>query len=128
MKKNYDIYLIYSLIFLVSVLSFWLGFGQDAFGYGILIIWLLNPIAILISGILLGKRRSFRSFEYLYPIYFGILYMMLSYFTFSLANNIAFDKINMPDFSLVFFGTMIAYLGYFIGHGYQILTKKQFSK
>lgn len=43
------------------------------------------------------------------------MYMLAEYATFSAANMISFDKINMPQFSLILIGAIISQTGLVVG-------------
>lgn len=53
--------------------------------------------------------------EMVFSIVFGIMYMLAEYATFSTANMISFDKINMPQFDLILIGTIISQVGLVVG-------------
>lgn len=46
---------------------------------------------------------------------YSIMYMLAEYATFSAANMISFDKINMPQFSLILIGAIISQTGLVVG-------------
>lgn len=48
-------------------------------------------------------------------IAFGVMYMLAEYATFSAANMISFDKINMPHFGMILAGAAISAIGLWIG-------------
>ena len=45
----------------------------------------------------------------------GGVYMLAEYATFSVANMVAFSKINLPEFSMIIIGAVISLLGMGIG-------------
>jgi hypothetical protein len=55
----------------------------------------------------------------------GIMYMLASYATFSLANNIMFNKVNSPDFTIFFAGLIISLLGMVIGYLRSVISKRK---
>jgi len=50
-----------------------------------------------------------------FSIAFGIMYMLAEYATFSAANMITFDKINMPQFAMILIGAIISQVGLVVG-------------
>ena len=65
-------------------------------------IWLLLPIAAFVISLRIGElvRRDGRM--WLLPLALGLLYMLADFLTFRLANMLAFDKINLPQWDLFF--------------------------
>ncbi len=123
MKKKTICYLLYIIIFFVSIFGFSLGLSRNPFGFGIIFIWIINPIALFIGNLLVGMEKKTKWISYLYPVITGILFMLLPYLTYSLANTIATGNINPLDFSLLLIGTLISLAGYLIGvFVYHMLT------
>ena len=87
----------------------------DAMGYALLFHWLLLPIAAFVISLRIGElvRRDGRM--WLLPLALGLLYMLADFLTFRLANMLAFDKINLPQWDLFFIGAAISALGLLIG-------------
>jgi len=55
-------------------------------------------------------------------LFFGVMYMLAEYGTFAMANNIAFDKLNTPEWGLVVAGVIISAIGMLMG---SLLKKKR---
>ena len=91
-------------------------------GYSILFIWIIQPVLIIAASFLIGKKNFWGNYKWGISIAFGILYMLAEYLTFSLANNIAFAKINMPQFSMILYGALISLAG--MGAGSTLQGKK----
>lgn len=53
---------------------------------------------------------------------FGVMYMLAEYGTFAMANNIAFNKLNAPEWGLVVAGVIISAIGMLMG---SLLKKKR---
>ena len=47
--------------------------------------------------------------------FFGVMYMLAEYGTFKMANNIAFDKLNAPDWGMIVAGAIISAIGMLLG-------------
>ncbi len=109
------IILSYMIIWAVAVIVFWAVNEVDATVYSILVLWLLLPAVTLVTSLLIG--RNFESNKkWLWIIFFGVMYMLTEYLSFSLANMVAFSKINDPDFSCLIAGCAFAAVGMAIGH------------
>lgn len=95
---------------------FWVALSPtDAFGYSLIFIILLNPSVIFISNLFIGLKIKRRKIDYVIPIGYGVLYMLLGYLTFSLGNMLAHGNINFPRLEPFIVGTLLSYGGLFIG-------------
>ena len=68
-----------------------------------------------VISLLIGKNNYMGRWKWFFSIAFGIMYMLAEYATFSAANMISFDKINMPQFSLILIGAIISQTGLVVG-------------
>ena len=109
----------YLTIWTLAILWFW--FSPDETGpamvYALGVIWIIIPLTTFILSLLIGEMGLFAS------IAFGIMYMLLAYMSFSLANNIATGKVNEPDWTLLLVGAVISLLGIGVGHLISVLKK-----
>lgn len=83
-------------------------------GYSIMFLWVLLPVTTFVISLLIGKIITWEGGNG-FSIAFGIMYMLAEYATFSAANMISFDKINMPQFSLILIGAIISQTGLVVG-------------
>ena len=105
----------YVIIWTVSVVVFWAVSEVDAAVYSILVLWLLLPAVTFVTAALIG--RNFESGKkWLWIIFFGVMYLLAEYLSFSLANMVAFNKINDPNFSCLVAGCAFSAVGMAIGH------------
>jgi len=113
MNKERKLYLgIYFVIWSISILSFWIFNNEiDSMGYSLMVFYLILPITTFIISYLVGKDKNSKTFKYYLPIFFGIMYMLAEYATFSLLNMTSFSKFNLPDFTMIIIGAVISYLG-----------------
>ncbi len=114
MKKGFAIY---SGIWIVTVLAFWLGLGQDAMGYSLLAFYAVLPLAGLICpAIMAADGCSFKG-AIVSSLIIGFAYSAAQYLTFSLANmiNISFSRINPFSIDAAIGGTLTALIGFGIG-------------
>lgn len=106
----------YLAIWAFAIIVFWFfTSGSDAFGYGLVFLWFLLPVTTFVISLLIGKNNYWGNFKWLASPMLGIMYMLAAYATFSMANNIAFDKINPLDFAMILVGAVISLAGLGIG-------------
>lgn len=106
----------YLVIWSVSVLTFWLGTEPDeAMGYALLVFYLVLPLSTLIVSLFIGKDDAWGNTKWLMPLFFGFMFVLTAYITFSLANMISFDTLNFPDLALFFPGAVVSAIGMGIG-------------
>ncbi len=84
----------YLMIWTMSVLVFWLGGRSDAMGYSILFFYLILLVSTLVISAFIGKDSGWENWRWVMLLFFGAMYMLADYATFSLANMMAFDKFN----------------------------------
>lgn len=108
--------LIYILIWVACILFFWIFSGAtDAAVFSIFVFWGILPVTSLIISAIIGKD-DFRSLTKAGVVaLIGIMYMLCEYFTFSLANMVAFDKFNFINFDALLMGTGFSAIGMGIG-------------
>lgn len=108
--------LIYVSIWALCILFFWIFSGTtDAAVFSIFVFWGILPVTSLIISAIIGKD-DFRNLTKVGIVaLIGIMYMLCEYFTFSLANMVAFDKINLINFDTLFMGIVFSAIGMGIG-------------
>lgn len=106
----------YLAIWAFAIIVFWFfTSGSDAFGYGLVFLWFLLPITTFVISLLIGKNDYWGKLKWIASPALGIMYMLAAYATFSMANNIAFDKVNPLDFGMVLVGAVISLAGLGLG-------------
>ena len=126
-NKLYKLILIvtYLGIWAISLIVFWFFIsGSDAMGYGFMFLWVLLPVTTFVISLLIGKNDSWGKWRWVSAIVFGVMYMLAEYATFSVANMVAFDKINVPQFGMIPIGAIISVGGLAIGAGMNHLKSK----
>ena len=120
-RMQYRPLIVYFIIWLISYAVFFMTDPGDAMGYWIVAFWGVLPIAAIISSIFLGQNKTLNS-KALIPIgvYYGVMYMMVPYLTFKMANYHAQiaavrNGLPMPDIKLFFVGVLFFIAGYAIG-------------
>ena len=114
MKKGFAAY---SLIWVVTVLAFYLGLGQSAMGYSLLAFYFVLPLAgIVCPAIMAQDGCSFKG-AIIGSVVIGFAYSAAQYLTFSLLNmiNITFSRINPFSIEAAVGGALTALLGFGIG-------------
>ncbi len=117
------IILSYMIVWAVSVIVFWSVGEVDAAAYSIFVLWLLLPTVTFVTSLLTGKASESNK-KWLWSLFFGVMYMLAEYLSFSLANMVAFNKTNAPDFTCLIIGAVISLIGLAAGH----LIKKRKDK
>ena len=108
--------LIYIIIWVACILFFWIFSGAtDAAVFSIFVFWGILPITSLIISAIIGKDDFKPLTKIGAIILIGIMYMLCEYFTFSLANMVAFDKFNFINFDALLMGTGFSAIGMGIG-------------
>ena len=86
----------YLVVWTACVVWFFFLDGSDAMGYSLAVFFLILPLSALVSGYFCGKTVDRR--KWLLVPALGLMHSLAHYVTFSLANMMAFHKINAPPF------------------------------
>ena len=107
---------VYLGIWAFSAVIFW-GFmsSSDALAFSLMFLWIILPVTTFIISLIIGKNNYWGRHKWFTVIFFGIMYMLGEYATFSTANMIAFNKINMPHFGMILAGAAVSAVGIAIG-------------
>lgn len=115
-RNKIIIILSYLLIWALAIIVFWLfTSGSDAMGYSLMYLWIILPVTTFVESVLIGKNDIFGKGKWGFTLYFGVMYMLAEYGTFKMANNIAFNKLNAPDFGMIVAGVIISAIGILLG-------------
>lgn len=121
-KNNYIPLIVYISIWLLCIISYYLFTSpSDAMGYSLLVYYIILPISMFVTSIIIGKNKNIKHIKYYIPILLSIIYMLSEYITLSLSNMRYFSKINSPEISMLLIGLIISYIGLGIG----LLIKKK---
>ena len=111
----------YLLIWAFAMIVFWFfTSGSDAMGYSLMFLWIILPVTTFIVSVVIGKKG-----KWAFTLFFGIMYMLAEYGTFKMANNIAFNKLNAPDFGMIVAGAIISAIGMLVG---SLWNKKRYDQ
>lgn len=107
---------VYLGIWAVSLIVFWFFIsGSDAMAYSLMFLWILLPVTTFVLSVIIGKNNWWGRLKWLSAIAFGVMYMLAEYATFSAANMVSFNKVNMPDFGMIIGGGIVSVVGLLIG-------------
>lgn len=120
--------LVYTVIWALCVLIFWLDSGRDAGVYSVFIFWGILPVSTLIISAISGKE-DFKPLTKLGIVGFmGVMFMLCDYLTFSLLNMVSFDKFNPPAFDGLIMGLIFSAVGMAIGSLVLFIKNKKTNK
>lgn len=116
----------YLAIWAMSLLVFWLLMDSgDAMGYSLIFLVILLPVTTFVISLLASRLLERKRWIWTIPAVMGILYMLAQYATFSTANMIAFDKIKLPQWELLFIGAAISAAGMLAGAALRKMKAKK---
>ena len=119
----------YLLIWAFAMIVFWFFTdGSDAMGYSLMFLWIVIPVTTFVVSVVIGKNNFWGRAKWAFALFFGAMYMLAEYGTFKMANNIAFDKLNAPDWGIIIAGAAISAIGMLIGSLWNIKRRKQSKK
>ena len=106
----------YLLIWVLAMIVFWFfTSGSDAMGYSLMYLWIILPVTTFVESMLIGKNDFWGKEKWGSTLFFGLMYMLAEYGTFKMANNIAANKINAPDWGMIVVGAIISAIGILLG-------------
>ncbi|MBQ9886645.1 MAG: helix-turn-helix transcriptional regulator [Lachnospiraceae bacterium] len=106
----------YLVIWAMLLMLFWFGKGGgDAMGFGVLAFYIILPVATIVISFFIGKGDEWGRYKWFLIIFFGIMFMLMEYATFNLANMIEFNKVNMPEFTAFLQGAVYSAVGMVVG-------------
>ncbi|MBQ7326376.1 MAG: hypothetical protein IJW93_02730 [Clostridia bacterium] len=107
---------VYAGIWTLCLAAFWLGLGQDAMGYSLLVFYAVIPISIIACSAFMSEDLFFGKIA-ITAFWLGVSFMVIEYFTFSLANmiTISFERINPPHWENLLVGMILSVIGFGLG-------------
>ena len=115
-----------SLVWAIALVAFWaFGAASDAMGYSIMFLGLLLPVTTFVVSFVIGKRDYWGGWKWVVAPILGAAYMLAGYGTFSLANMLTFDKLNVPDIGAILIGTAVSLAGIGIGSVVRLALRHQ---
>ena len=119
----------YLLIWAIAMIAF--RFFKDdssAMGYSLLYLWVILPVTTFFVSVIIGINDFWGIKKWTFTVFFGIMYMLAEYGTFKMANNIAFNKLNAPDWGMIAGGTIISATGMLIGFLFHLIGSAENKK
>lgn len=107
--------MVYLIIWATCIVVFWIGGRADAIGYSLVVLYLILPVTTLTISFFVGKDNGWANYKWLMLLFFGLMYMLAPYATFSLANTVTFGNINMPEITAALPGILCSAVGMLIG-------------
>ncbi len=116
----------YLLIWALAMIVFWFfTSGSDAMGYGLMFLWIILPVTTFVVSVVIGKNNFWGKGKWAAAVFFGAMYMLAEYGTFKMANSIAFNKLNLPEFGMIAVGAIISAIGMLLGSLWNRKRRKQ---
>lgn len=123
--KEVFCYIVYTSIWLLLLLWFWIGLPADgAMSYSIISFYLVLPISSLVISYMLGIQKIW--IKWVSPIFFGCMAMMLSFLTFDLANTLSFHNQHVPDFKMALVSSIPSLIGLSISTGITTIKRRRY--
>ena len=108
---------VYLLIWAFSIGFFWVGTGpSDAMGYGLIFLYIIIPAATIIISYFVGRDREWEGSRWLMLLFFGVMYMLAPYATYSCANIAAFGGFRLPSVTDMLPGILCSAVGMLAGY------------
>jgi len=116
---------VYLFIWMLTIAVFWLGGRQDAMGYSLVYFYLVLPVTTFIISVFIGKDNAWANFRWLMLLFFGFMYMLAPYATFSLANMTSVNVVRLPEPSDMLPGILCAAAGIAVGTVIRFVSEKR---
>ena len=120
--------LVYLAVWAVMVALFWVRLkpGDDALGYGLLTFYFILPAVTLVASAFIGRDTALGPKRWLMILFFGGMYMLAQYVTFSLATMRATGSVRTLPLNMLAAGLLLSAVGMAIGavlHRLEFLDK-----
>ena len=120
--------LVYLAVWAVMVALFWVRLkpGDDALGYGLLTFYFILPAVTLVASAFIGRDTALGPKRWLMILFFGGMYMLAQYVTFSLATIRAAGSVRTLPLNMLAAGLLLSAVGMAIGavlHRLEFLDK-----
>ncbi len=101
----------YLIIWAAVITVFWLGGRKDAMGYSLVCFYLVLPVCTAIISFFIGRDDGWAGSRWIMLLFFGTMYMLAPYATFSLANMSTARLVRLPDLPSMLPGILCAAAG-----------------
>ena len=106
---------IYLCTWAASVALIWTAGTVDLMGATILSLYVLMPVVTAGTSVMAGLRNVYGRFAWIGILACGVLYMLIPYVTFSLANTLATGSLHAPDPMMLLVGSGLSLVSYLVG-------------
>lgn len=122
-RNKLAVILAYLLVWGVSMIVYWfLISGSDAMGYSLTFLWIVLPVTTFVVSFVIGKRGYWGRGKWAAAPLLGVMYMLAEYGTFGISNNVAFGRLNAPEWGMLVAGAAVSVAGMMLG---TLLDKKR---
>lgn len=120
----------YLLIWGVSIIFYYTGAGPtDAMAYALLFLYLLIPVSTLVVAFFVGRDEEWQPVRWLMLLFFGGMYMLVPYATFTLDNVLTHHKtFVLPSLEDMLPGLLLAATGMGLGSLVRRLAERKGAK
>lgn len=115
----------YLIIWAAVITVFWLGGRKDAMGYSLVCFYLVLPVCTAIISFFIGRDDSWVGSRWIMLLFFGTMYMLAPYATFSLANMSTARLVRLPDLPSMLPGILCAAAGISAGSIKRYFSEKR---
>ncbi|MBQ8028058.1 MAG: helix-turn-helix transcriptional regulator [Clostridia bacterium] len=116
---------VYLIVWVFSICVFWFFTAPDAAAvFSLVFLWVLLPVTTFVLSFIIGKRNYWKSNKWYFSVFFGVMYMLAEYSTFSAANMAEFGKVNFPSVSMIVAGAAFSLVGMALGNLVFLAVKK----
>ena len=108
---------IYLLIWSMLLIWFWMGGASDAMGYSLVAFYLVLPVTTAVVSFFIGKDSGWGESRWLMLLFFGLMFMLITWGTFSMANMkyLDFTQVRLPNIGDMLPGIFCSALGMLVG-------------
>ena len=106
----------YLVIWAMCLIWFWFGSDPgDAMGYALLVFYVILPVSTFVISLIIGKDNGWGKYKWFMILFFGAMYSLAEYGTFSLANQLSTGRVHVPEIGEAIPGLVISAMGMGIG-------------
>jgi len=111
--------IVYLIIWALCLGAFYFIKDDSGMGYAILVFYITIPVFTFVVSFLFGAFDYGGKLKWLWPIFFGSMYMVLEYATFKLGHSVAYGNnysLDKGDFMMIVNGLIISAFAIIVGH------------
>ena len=116
----------YLVIWAGAQIFFWFfTSGSDAMAYSMMFLWVLLPATTFVISLIIGVNDYWGRAKWLSSVIFGIMFMLVPYSTFTVANMITTRTFNWPNLQVLPVGIALSLAGLGLGTLIRHLQQKK---